>query len=345
MINPPIVSGNVNLVEVDGQRFSINGIEYFKNFLSVVHGEYISIYNAYDSRNVLASNIHYSDFIINGNTYADATTVQYVILSILYTRDTLGNGGGAFVPDATSTLKGKLKLAGDLGGNADFPTVPALGEKETFYNKVNAILGFENSSTNYPSTKAVFDYVQNLSSNFDLQTCTDNGNLTTNPIVFNGTTIIYGVNKSVVLGAEILPNGDSYNDIEKATIVGVYNEFTGVFSTSRYSKIGIIVPDNGYFDVLKLQNGSTSVNFELSIENFAEDIRLFLKGNVRYDFSSNEFDYKFEWLEPINTSFQAIGMDYNKIRVAFLYDNGYFVLRVYNELQDSFYCNINANIL
>ena len=33
-------------------------------------------------------------------------------------------------PDATSTVKGKLKLAGDLGGTADLPTVPALANKE-----------------------------------------------------------------------------------------------------------------------------------------------------------------------------------------------------------------------
>jgi hypothetical protein len=33
-------------------------------------------------------------------------------------------------PDATSTVKGKLQLAGDLGGTADAPTVPALANKE-----------------------------------------------------------------------------------------------------------------------------------------------------------------------------------------------------------------------
>ena len=32
-------------------------------------------------------------------------------------------------PDATSTVKGKLKLAGDLSGTADLPTVPALANK------------------------------------------------------------------------------------------------------------------------------------------------------------------------------------------------------------------------
>lgn len=35
-------------------------------------------------------------------------------------------GGGSGAPDATATVKGKLKLAGDLGGTADLPTVPGL---------------------------------------------------------------------------------------------------------------------------------------------------------------------------------------------------------------------------
>mgnify|MGYP001486990040 CR=1 FL=1 len=40
-------------------------------------------------------------------------------------------GGGGSVPDATTQLKGKIKLAGDLSGTADLPTVPALVELTT----------------------------------------------------------------------------------------------------------------------------------------------------------------------------------------------------------------------
>jgi hypothetical protein len=38
-------------------------------------------------------------------------------------------GGGASTPDATTLIKGKLRLAGDLGGTADGPTVPGLAAK------------------------------------------------------------------------------------------------------------------------------------------------------------------------------------------------------------------------
>ena len=40
--------------------------------------------------------------------------------------DLIATGGGGGAPDATSTVKGKLKLAGDLSGTADLPTVAPL---------------------------------------------------------------------------------------------------------------------------------------------------------------------------------------------------------------------------
>ncbi|SIS11535.1 beta strand repeat-containing protein [Williamsia sterculiae] len=39
------------------------------------------------------------------------------------------SAGSALVPDASTTVKGKIKLAGDLGGTADAPTVPGLAAK------------------------------------------------------------------------------------------------------------------------------------------------------------------------------------------------------------------------
>jgi hypothetical protein len=52
---------------------------------------------------------------------------------IVWVDQTGGVGGG--ISDATTTVKGKLKLAGDLGGTADLPTVPALA------NKVDKVTG------------------------------------------------------------------------------------------------------------------------------------------------------------------------------------------------------------
>jgi hypothetical protein len=72
-----------------------------------------------------------------------------------------GGGGGGTTPDATNLVKGKLKLAGDLAGTADSPTVPGLAAKEATANKSTATdLGAGSpSNTLYPSQAAVKSYV------------------------------------------------------------------------------------------------------------------------------------------------------------------------------------------
>ena len=52
-----------------------------------------------------------------------------------------GGGSGGSVPDATTTVKGKIKLAGDLAGTADLPTVPELANKQNISEK-NASNGY-----------------------------------------------------------------------------------------------------------------------------------------------------------------------------------------------------------
>ena len=76
----------------------------------------------------------------------------------------LATAGG--VIDASASAKGKLKLAGDLAGTADLPTVPglalkansaSLALKEDASNKSNAALG--SSTTLFPTQGAVKTYV------------------------------------------------------------------------------------------------------------------------------------------------------------------------------------------
>jgi hypothetical protein len=69
--------------------------------------------------------------------------------------DAVGSG----VPDATTLAAGKVKLAGDLGGTAANPTVPALANKENTANKSLNVLADGTDNTKYPSVKAVKDYV------------------------------------------------------------------------------------------------------------------------------------------------------------------------------------------
>jgi hypothetical protein len=63
------------------------------------------------------------------------------------------------VPDATTLAPGKLQLAGDLGGTATNPTVPALANKESISNKSTNVQTDAASDTKYPSVKAVKAYM------------------------------------------------------------------------------------------------------------------------------------------------------------------------------------------
>lgn len=75
---------------VDAQRFSLNGIEYFKNFTPIVAGDTIRIVNTYSNCIELVKSANYADFMVNGLTYLNVTDLQSALLPAVYTRDTLG---------------------------------------------------------------------------------------------------------------------------------------------------------------------------------------------------------------------------------------------------------------
>jgi hypothetical protein len=86
-----------------------------------------------------------------------------------YVDNTIYAAVGSGVPDATTLAAGKVKLAGDLGGTAMNPTVPALANKENTDNKSTSVQSDGGSNTKYPSVKAVKDYVDQATMGTALQ--------------------------------------------------------------------------------------------------------------------------------------------------------------------------------
>lgn len=76
--------------DISSQRFTLDGIEYLKNFLSRVYGNKITIYNAYDKDDVIIENELYTNVEVNGVVYGSAALLQQALLSVIYTRATLG---------------------------------------------------------------------------------------------------------------------------------------------------------------------------------------------------------------------------------------------------------------
>jgi len=96
---------------VSNERFSLNGIEYLKNFLSFVYGDKVGIYNAYDKTDQRVSLDIFSNFSVNGTVYASALLLQQALIGVIYTRDTLGAVNtvlqGSVTPASTPTGTGK----------------------------------------------------------------------------------------------------------------------------------------------------------------------------------------------------------------------------------------------
>lgn len=80
----------ITINTVSNKRFSLNGIEYVKNFLSFVAGNRLLIYNAYERDDERCDLTLFSDFTVNGNTYPSALSLQAALLDVIYTRNSLG---------------------------------------------------------------------------------------------------------------------------------------------------------------------------------------------------------------------------------------------------------------
>ena len=75
---------------VNSKRFSLNGIEYLKNYVTDVSGNNIRVFNCYDNCDELLPPTRYNNFLVNGITFANENQLQAALLDVLYVRTTLG---------------------------------------------------------------------------------------------------------------------------------------------------------------------------------------------------------------------------------------------------------------
>ncbi|MGV1012285.1 MAG: beta strand repeat-containing protein, partial [Flavobacterium sp.] len=121
----------------------------------------------------------------------------------------------ATIVDADTTTKGKIQLAGDLGGTAAAPTVPGLANKEDLVNKSLDVSTDGTSDEKYPSVKAVKDYVDGSISSGTIPDATNSlkgkiqlaGDLTgtaASPTVANGAITTSKLADNAVTSAKIV---------------------------------------------------------------------------------------------------------------------------------------------
>lgn len=84
------------------KHFTLNGIEYFKNYVSAVYGNKIEVYNCYERKDVLIPLTHFSEFSVGGSVYGSALELQAALLEVTYSRLTIGDSSAV---DQNNTAK------------------------------------------------------------------------------------------------------------------------------------------------------------------------------------------------------------------------------------------------
>jgi len=78
---------------INSQKFSLNGIPYFKNFMpqAIIAVDKLRIVNVYDTKFELVPYTSLNELSINGIVYNTASEAQNALLPIIYTRNNLGS--------------------------------------------------------------------------------------------------------------------------------------------------------------------------------------------------------------------------------------------------------------
>lgn len=80
----------IYIANLDSQKFTFNGIPYYKNFMPVSAGDSVKIVNAYDSKLKLCDLTNFADFNVDGTTFDSLANLHLALLPVLYTRASLG---------------------------------------------------------------------------------------------------------------------------------------------------------------------------------------------------------------------------------------------------------------
>jgi hypothetical protein len=93
---------------ISATKFTIDGIEYFKNFMPIVRGNTISIINIYDSKVDLSGAKVFDQYNVNGIVYGTIEDTQSALLPALFSRDI--SGGTTIWGDITGDINNQADL-------------------------------------------------------------------------------------------------------------------------------------------------------------------------------------------------------------------------------------------
>lgn len=100
---------------VSAERFTLDGIEYFKNFTPIVAGDTIRLLNTYDSGIEIVKATNYAGYTVNGATFLSVAALQSALLPVIFTRADLGAGGGGSSDDTFTVIEDITYAASVVG--------------------------------------------------------------------------------------------------------------------------------------------------------------------------------------------------------------------------------------
>lgn len=75
----------VTIVNITDTTFTLDGIEYQKNFNSIVSNDNVKIIGVYDSKVVLIADTNYAEYTVDGSSYGSALLLQAALVEVLFT--------------------------------------------------------------------------------------------------------------------------------------------------------------------------------------------------------------------------------------------------------------------
>ena len=280
---------------IDDKKFSFNGVNYYKNFTPKVVGNKIEILNTYDSDIRLTDYpTLFSEFEVNGNTYASVSSLQDALLPTVFTRDGLGGGGANILNDLADVNTVDLEDGDALTWDAD---------SNNWINKHNVIQ--IDRYENIPLKEGVYSiYIYNeggsvvFPSEYSLELPTNVFRYSDNTTILSPNFMQYSDDQTIVK-REFRINDNGYvltdtfydiNGVEIGTVLPQETTPTLNVSYSFYSSVKYVsdLYDNSYirlnkpFGVESLKPIFGNINIKLNELNYEN-------GLLSFDFDFPEY--------------------------------------------------------
>jgi len=286
---------------VNSKRFSLNGIEYLKNYVTEVSANNIRVFNCYDNCDELLPPTRYNNFLVNGISFTTVHQLQAALLEVLYVRTTLGE----VAPDIDQDNIDIVRTVSMSALTFNMPnllnkinTAPAfsIGEKQSLWYVVNAkFLGqttvYKYKVINYGKGTYGANGTQLTAANLEL-VYVDTLSLGSVKVSTNLNTVGYGslgqgVSIASYMNARPAPLDiqsveDGYTLFE-GTINGIYKPYIWTGIAGRYGATAKPVTADDFEEITKIEDGPSLPGYDAVLATSNETERYALHKDDQSD--------------------------------------------------------------